>query len=311
MKNVLAVLAIALILTPTVSATCLTADDMLLLVGLESKLNMTPGSLIAVFDHTCPNETTAYAGYPDEIIDAKLSVLAGHFENNLTALRQDVNDGISGVDGVVSNRMQEYTDYFEDTYGYTPLLSAIYNNTLTLASQNVTVPEINDSLYVRKSDLEDFDFEQMEIDINNLQNGQGYTGMTAGYSQPVDYTLVTWTIIGIIILVVLNYMGILKRFGVTLPKVNAPIPRPQMPVPQRDPYGTPEYSPERQPTTAQDARTQTRRARDNRLKETFKNTRENALKADMERTSDITDPVKRAIEEARIQKEIDKLSQEA
>ena len=313
--------AITIILLPSVSATCMESEDIIFLTNLEAQLNLTGNPLVLTLDHICTSlESRMNATYSQETLDAKfegVDLMLGTLETNM-------NTRMDGVNATIQNEMQPYLDYFEDNYGYNDLLSAIYNNTLYMANRTdayyIQNSTLNESLFVTKAEWDEFNPEQMEIDINNLKSGTGYAGAAIGTSaqQQNMFNALIYVMVAAIALFILHQFGILKRLGIGIPKMpqfTQPVQqfRQAMPtsMPMNDPYGQPAYAGMGGVNTPIDTQTEVRKAREKRLLESVKRAREVALREDAERAGMIRDPKKRAAEMERISKEIEELAQEA
>ena len=322
-SNALIMLALILVLIPMASATCMTAEDMLNIISIENQLNITDNQLVRILDSMCASlESRMNTTYSQETLDAKFAGV----DLMLGTLEANVNTRMDSVNATIQNEMQPYLDYFEDTYGYNDLLSAIYNNTLYMANRTDTYymqnSTLNESMFITKVEWDEINPEQMRIDINNLQAGTGGTGMMVGASaqQQNLFNLLIYVIVAAVALFILHQFGILKRLGIGIPKIPSitqPIQQFRQAVPSSmpmgDPYGTPAYANTLMGgvNTPIDTQTEVRKAREKRLLESVKRAREVALREDAERAGAIRDPKKRAAEMERISKEIEELAQEA
>jgi hypothetical protein len=210
MKIPLAILAAILILMPAASAACMTTGDIMLLMDMQDKLNITDDRLVMLFNTLVCNRT-----YDRQELDGKLEAY-----DDMTDLKMEIMDAkidsidYSDIDERVDNAMQNYTEWFEDEIGLDfqrQMLIAIYNNT----RENITVPKINDSDLMRISDYESR-LEDIEQDIldnkNRLNNPYSTTGYVPYNSS--DSNWMAWAggilIVTLIAAFVLNSLGILK-----------------------------------------------------------------------------------------------------
>ena len=283
-------LAAILILMPTASAYCMSTGDIVFIMEMEDKLNITDNRLLDLFDTVVCNRTYDKAEIDDrldaygEIVDLKVELMDAKI------------DGIDfgDVDERVDNRMQNYTNWFEgkiDLNYQREMLAAIYNQTKV----NMTAPVINDSAYVRIGDyesrLEDIEADVMDNKnrLNNPYSATGYTSYAAG-----DNSWMAW--LGGIVVVILVGAFILNFFGI-------------LKVPKRQPAYTPPMAPAAS-TRGIDEKQTIGNAKRARALEFAKNLKIERLQKDMKDCQKLEDKKERTDKFTALEKELEALTED-